>query len=265
MAVTAAGIRADLRRVKSSATVLADEIRRENKLFQAFALNAAKAFKSVSSKLFIVKPSVPVAFSGKQLSNDKVFQKIQHLYQDLKSLKRSHEELRSSMAPLTFELNVQLNEDISALVEFLRIDSRHYVAMLEDRFHLFKKEYRARIKDKYRTKAEALLQTFTKEREEILAVVKFECSEILSDAKALISSHPNSARVKISTSLANQDPLKSSSLHVWSSVLDSGDSGDSFRLQQQNKLASSPPPTSSAHPRLGGRKQGAAHKQGSHK
>lgn len=232
IAVAAGSVQSDLSRFKSSMHSLSDQISRERTNFQQFIYDGAQKLKTVTQK-------TSSSMKSSERSTSLLYKtQLQNLYRKLRSLKHSHDDLRSSMAPLTFELNVQFTEDITRLISWLREDSRRYAEILHGKLHAFKKEYRARIKEKYHMKAEALLQAFTKEREEILTVVKFECSEILSDAKALISGHVptyqsenlKSKGRQSSVSIKLQRPIAESARHVWSSVLDSADSGESIEL-----------------------------------
>lgn len=111
--------------------------------------------------------------------------KVDSLQKELRSLKGSYNDLRNSLAPLNFQLNFQLEEEFALVVSKLVEEFQRRSQIMHDSFLGQKREYRKRIKEKYRMKTDTLIQKFAKEREEILTVVKFECSEILSDAKSM--------------------------------------------------------------------------------
>lgn len=109
------------------------------------------------------------------------------LHMDMKNLRKDHSDLRNSIEPMNFEMNTHLGEDLSKLFDFFQQESTRQVDKIHQTYLEHKKMYKQRLKDKFRVKSENLMEAFASEREAILQVVKYECSEILSDAKSLFA------------------------------------------------------------------------------
>ena len=84
-----------------------------------------------------------------------------------------------------------MGEELSEIVNALRAELQLQLLELQQKFALFKKEYRLKTKEKFRAKSSSLMESFSKEREAILSVVKIECTEILNDAKEMFLQQRN--------------------------------------------------------------------------
>ena len=85
----------------------------------------------------------------------------------------------------TFALQTRL--DVQNLVQFCEAEHRDEIEALHAKHGEWKKDYKVKIKEKYKLKSQMAYEQFSKEREAILKIVKYECSEILSDAKSMFS------------------------------------------------------------------------------
>lgn len=86
------------------------------------------------------------------------------------------------------QLNARFNEEVLELVRVVQGIWQRRLLDLQKQSAAAKREYRQKIQCKFKAKAHLLMENFAKERDAILSVVKFECSEILSDAKEMFLS-----------------------------------------------------------------------------